>query len=80
MKTLAVIGALSALSFCACSTRGISVSRDQATATPPAESAGITRGHASKYRAPVTIENAQALSPQEFQELQTLCMTLELLF
>ncbi len=70
MKTLAVIGILGAFGLCACTTRGISVSRDHTAAAPPAESAGITRGHASKYRAPVTIENAQALSTQDFQELQ----------
>src|SRR5688572_8979797 len=71
MKTQAVVAILGAFSLCACSTQGISITRERTAAAPPAESASITRGHTAKYRAPVTIENAQSLSTQDFQELQT---------
>jgi hypothetical protein len=67
MRRFLAAAALVGLSGCA--RTGVSISQT-AVAQPVSEAGKITRGRDVVYRAPVTIENAQVLSPAAFQDLQ----------
>jgi hypothetical protein len=67
MKPL--IAAIAFLAATACANRGVTISHTPIT-RPVSEAGKVTRGRDVVYRAPVTIENAQVLPADAYQDLQ----------
>jgi hypothetical protein len=63
------LAALGAIALGGCATPGVTVSQTGAS-RQVLEASKVTRGRDVVYRAPVTIENAQMLTPAAFQDLQ----------